>query len=87
VVTALPVIGVFLTIAESPNPFDFFLPLSMPAYYLLDALDRFLPIPRVDGLFEVLLLGFPLNLLLYFLVGYLMDCIVNRFWRRVRMQE
>ena len=81
VVTALPVVGLFLTIAEGPNPFDFLLPLSMPAFYLLDALDRFLPVPKVDGLF-LFLLGLPLNLLLYFLVGYLMDYIVNRIWSR-----
>ena len=81
VVTALPVVGMILTIAEGPNPFDFLVPLSMPAFYLLDALDRFLPVPKVGGLF-LLLLRLPLNLLIYFLVGYLMDYIVNRFWSR-----
>lgn len=81
VVTALPVIGIILTIGEGPNPFGFLFPLSMPAFYLLDALNRFLPVPKVDGLFLVLL-GLPLNLLLYFLVGYLMDYIVNRLWSR-----
>jgi hypothetical protein len=83
-VTALPVIGLILTIAESPNPFGFLLPLSMPAFYLLDALNRFLPIPRVDGLF-LELLGLPLNLLFYFMVGYLIDGIVNRRSDRVRI--
>jgi len=53
----------------------------MPAFYLLDVLNRFLPIPKVDGLF-LELLGLPLNLLLYFLVGYLMDTIVNRLRSR-----
>jgi hypothetical protein len=77
VATALPVVGLIVTIAEGPNPFDFLFPLSMPAFYLLDALARFLPLPRVDGLF-LILLGLPLNLLLYFLLGYLIDSIVNR---------
>ena len=81
VVTALPVVGLILTIAEGPNPFRFLFPFSMPAFYLLDVLNRFLPIPKVDGLF-LELLGLPLNLLLYFLVGYLMDTIVNRLRSR-----
>ena len=51
----------------------------MPAFYLLDALARFLPLPRVEGIF-IFLLGLPLNLLLYFLLGYLLDSIVNRLW-------
>jgi len=49
----------------------------MSAFYLLDAISSLLPLPKVDVLF-LLLLGSPLNLLLYFLVGYLMDYIVNR---------
>ena len=79
----MPVVGLILTIAEGPNPFDFLFPLSMPAFYLLDALDRFLSLPRVGGLF-LILLGLPLNLLLYFLVGYLIDSIVNRLWSQSR---
>jgi hypothetical protein len=81
VATALPLVGLILTIGHGPTPFGFLFPLTMPAFYLLDALDRFLPVPKVDGLL-LLLLGFPLNLLLYFLVGYLMDYVVNRFWSR-----
>ena len=50
----------------------------MPAFYLLDPLSRFLPVPQDDGLF-LLLLGLPINLLLYFLLGYLIDYIVNPF--------
>ena len=81
VITALPVVGVILTIGHGPNPFDFLVPLAMPAFYLLDALDRFLPVPKVYGLF-IFLLGLPLNLLLYFLVGWLLDYVVNRHWGR-----
>jgi len=81
VVTVLPIVGVILTIGEGRNPFDFLFPLSMPAFYLLDVLARFLPVPKVDGLL-LLLLGFPINWLLYFLVGYLIDWVVNRFWSR-----
>lgn len=80
VVAVLPLVGIILTIGHG-SPFDFLFPLSMPGWYLLDALDRFLPLPEIDSLFLVLL-ALPLNLLLYFLVGYLMDYIVNRFWRR-----
>ena len=81
VVTVLPVIGVIITIAEGPNPFGFLLPLSSPAFYLLDALDRFLPVPNVDGWF-LLLLGLPVNLALYFLLGWLIDYTLNRLWNR-----
>ena len=49
VATALPLVGIILTIAESPNPFGFLDPLSSPAFFVLDALDRFLPLPYVDG--------------------------------------
>jgi cytochrome b561 len=44
---ALPVVGLIITIAEGPNPFGFLFPLSAPGFYLLDALDRFLPVPTV----------------------------------------
>jgi hypothetical protein len=81
VVTLLPVVGIFVTIAEGPNPFGFLLPLSDPAIYLLDALDRFLPLAHVGG-WSLILLGFLVNLLLYFLLGYLMDYTVNRLWNR-----
>jgi hypothetical protein len=77
VLTALPIVGVIVTIGEGLNPFGFLFPLSMPAFYLLEVLDRFLPLTKVDGIF-LLLLGLPLNLLLYFLVGYLLDYFVNR---------
>jgi hypothetical protein len=81
VVTGLPVVGVIVTIGEGRNPLEFLFPLSMPGFYLLDALDRILPVPKVDGIF-LLLLGVAVNLLLYFLAGFLMDYIVNRFWSR-----
>ncbi len=74
-------VGIILTIGEGRNPFEFLFHLSIPAFYLLDALGRFLPVPKIDSIF-LLLLGLPLNLLLYFLVGYLMDYIVNRVWNR-----
>lgn len=81
VATAMPVVDLILTIGEGRNPFGFLFPLSMPGFYLLDTLDRFLPVPEVGGLF-IMLLGLPVNLLLYFLLGYLMDYIVNRLWSR-----
>ena len=81
VITALPVVGAILTIGHGPNPFDFLVPPGYARLYLLDALDCFLPVPKVYGLF-IFLLGLPLNLLLYFLVGWLLDYIVNRHWGR-----
>jgi hypothetical protein len=82
--TALAVLGMIITIAEGPNPFGFLWRLSDPALYLLDALDRFLPIPNVDGS-SLELLGALVNLLLYFLMGYLMDYTVNRFWSGLQL--
>jgi hypothetical protein len=84
VATALPVVGMILTIAEGPNPFGFLLPLSNPALYLLDALDGFLPLSNVDG-WSLLLLGFLVNLILYFLLGCLMDHTVSRYWSRLQL--
>ena len=84
VVTALPVVGMLITIAEGPNPFGFLFPLSYPAFYLLDALDRFVPVPNVDD-WSLLILGLLLNMLLYFLMGYLMDYAVNRFGSRLQL--
>jgi hypothetical protein len=80
VVTALPAVGMIVTIAEGPNPFGFLVPRSYPAFCLLDALS-FLPVPNVDG-WSLVLLGLLVNLLLYFLLGYLMDYTVSRFWNR-----
>jgi len=84
VATALPVVGMIITIAEGPNPFGFLLPLSNPAFYLLDALDGFLPVPNVDG-WSLVLLGLLVNLTLYFLLGCLMDHTVNRYWSRLQL--
>ena len=83
VVTALPVVGMIITIAEGPNPFGFLLPLSTPAFYVLDALDSFLPVPNLDG-WSLVLLGLLVNLVVYFLMGCLMDYTVNRFWSRLQ---
>jgi hypothetical protein len=79
VATALPVIGLIITIAEGPNPFGFLFPLSLPAFYLLDVLSRFFPVPNLNG-WLLMLLGVPINLLLYFLLGCLLDYTVNRMW-------
>jgi hypothetical protein len=73
-------VGMIVTIAEGPNPFGFLVPRSYPAFCLLDALS-FLPVPNVDG-WSLVLLGLLVNLLLYFLLGYLMDYTVSRFWNR-----
>jgi hypothetical protein len=77
VATSLLVFGMILTIAEGPNPFGFLIPLLYPGIYLLDVLDRFLPEPIGDGWFSALL-GLLVNLVIYFLAGYLIDFAVNR---------
>ena len=74
---ALLVAGMIITIAEGPNPFGFLFFLSAPGFYLLEALDRFLPESNFDGWFLMLLVAL-VNLVLYFLVGCLIDYIVNR---------
>lgn len=86
VATALPVIGIFLTIAEGPNPFDFLLPLSLPAVYLLEIFNRFIPVPNLDG-WALVLLEASINLVLYFLVGSLMDYTVNRLWGQRKIKD
>jgi len=77
VATTLLVIGLIITIAEGPNPFGFLFPLSLPAFYLLDVLSPFLPLPKLSG-WLLMLLGVPINLLMYFSLGCLLDYTVNR---------
>jgi hypothetical protein len=75
VLTALPVVGMILTIAEGPNPFGFLTPL-LPGFYLSDVVDRFLPVPN-DVVF-LMLVSLLVNLVIYFLAGCLIDFAVNR---------
>ena len=81
VLAVLPVIGMIITIAEGPNPFGFLLFVSAPGFYLLDIVNRVLPIPRMNIWIEELL-GLLVNVGIYFVVGYLIDCAIKRRRRR-----
>ena len=81
VLAILPVVGMIITIAEGPNPFGFLLFVSPPGFYLLDIVNRVLPIPRMNIWIE-LLLGMLVNIGIYFVVGYLIDYAIKRLRRR-----
>jgi hypothetical protein len=73
----MPVIGVILTIAEGPNPFGFLFFVSEPGLRILDLIDRWWPLPNLNGWLSMLLV-IMLNVGIYFLVGYALDTIFNR---------
>jgi hypothetical protein len=72
----LPFIGLIITIAESPNPFGFLLFISAPGFYILDLVNRVVPLPRLPIWIE--LLGITVNVGIWFLVGYLIDYAIAR---------
>ena len=84
VIGLLPVAGLIMTIAESPNPFGFLLVASEPGFRLIDFIDRRLV--HLSGLnfWFVMLLAMLLNIGFYFLVGWILDVIVNRYVPAVR---
>jgi len=73
---ALPIVGMIITIAEGPNPFGFLFPLSYPGFYLLDILDRVLPVPHAHD-WSLMLIGFLANMVIYFMAGCLIDFAVT----------
>ena len=77
VLAVLPMIGIIITIAEGPNPFGFLLFVSAPGYYLLDIVDRLLPIPDTN-IWVLLLLSLLVNVGIYFVLGYLIDYAIKR---------
>ena len=81
VLALLPVVGMILTIAEGPNPFGFLIFASMPGFYLLDALNHVVTLPRVNIWIEMLF-GESVNIGIYFAIGYVIDLAINR--RRTR---
>lgn len=81
VLATLPVLGMIITIAEGPNPFGFLDFVSAPGFYLLDIVNRGLPIPRMNISIE-LLFGLLANIGIYFFVGYLIDYAIERRRRR-----
>jgi hypothetical protein len=72
----LPIVGMIITIAEGPNPFGFLFPLSYPGFYLLDILDRVLPVPHAHD-WSLMLIGFLANMVIYFMAGCLIDFAVT----------
>jgi hypothetical protein len=73
----LPVVGMIITIAEGPNPFGFLVYVSEPGLRLLSLLDPFLSM-RIADEWIVTPLALLVNGGIYFLVGYLIDYLVNR---------
>lgn len=86
VLALLPVVGMIITIAEGPNPFGFLFFASEPGLRLLDLIDRRLVhLPNFNGWFDMLLVML-LNIGMYFLVGWAVDAIINRY-RRERYSD
>ena len=82
VVGLLPIVGIIMTIAEGPNPFDFLFFASEPGLRLLDFIDRRLVhLPTLNPLFDELFVIL-LNMGIYFLVGWALDAIINRYLKR-----
>ena len=77
----LPVVGLILTIAEGPNPFGFLLFVSLPGFYLVDAFNRVVALPKAN-IWIVMLLVLLVNMGIYFAIGYVVDFAINR--RRTR---
>ena len=79
IITLLFIGGIIVTIAEGPNPFGIlFYPAIYPGIYLLDVLPKWLlPLRTNDWL--LILVGALVNLVIYFLLGYLIDFIISRF--------
>ena len=79
VLALLPIIGLITTIAEGPNPFGFLFFVSEPGLRLIDFVDRRLVhLPNLNGWFDVLLVTL-VNIVIYFLVGWALDAIINRY--------
>lgn len=82
VIGLLPIAGIIITIAEGPNPFDFLFVASEPGLRLLDFIDRRLVhLPNLNPWFDMLLVLL-LNIGIYFLVGWALDAIINRYLKR-----
>ena len=82
VLALLPVVGLIITIAEGPNPFGFLFFVSAPGLWLLDVIDRRLVrLPNVNGWIDIVFVAV-LNIGIYFLVGWVLDAIINRYRNR-----
>jgi hypothetical protein len=79
VLALLPVIGLIITIAEGPNPFGFLFFVSEPGLRLVDFIDRRLVhLPNLNGWLDMLFVML-VNIVIYFLVGWALDAIINRY--------
>jgi cytochrome b561 len=83
VVGILPLIGMIATIAEGPNPFAFLWFLSMPGFFIAEAINQVLGLVPSTYEIIVLLVGMLLNIGIYFALGWLIDCIFNRRRRKL----
>lgn len=82
VIGLLPIAGMIMTIAEGPNPFSFLFFVSEPGLRLLDFIDRRLVhLPDLNPWLDLLLVML-LNIGIYFLVGWALDVIINRYLKR-----
>ena len=82
VVGLLPIVGILITIAEGPNPYESMFVVSYPGLWLLDVIDRRLVhLPALPGLLEFLPVLL-VNVGIYFLLGWAVDVIVNRYLKR-----
>jgi hypothetical protein len=75
-------VGLIITIAEGPNPLGFLFFVSEPGLWLLDVIDRRLEcLPNVNGWIDIVVVAV-LNIGIYFLVGWVLDAIINRYRNR-----
>ena len=82
VVALLPIVGIIITIAEGPNPFGFLLPASAPGFLLTDFIEhRLVRLPVLNFWLEMLFVML-LNIGFYFLVGWALDAMINRYRKR-----
>lgn len=81
VLALLPVVGMILTIAEGPNPFGFLIFASLPGFYLLDAVNHVVTLPKANIWIEILF-GVSVNMGIYFCLGFVIDFAID--YRRTR---
>jgi hypothetical protein len=82
VIGLLPIIGILATIAEGPNPLGFLFFTWEPGLRLIDFIDRRLVhLPNLNPWFDMLLIML-MNVGIYFLVGWTLDVLINRYLKR-----
>jgi hypothetical protein len=76
-------VGLIITIAEGPNPFGFLFFASWPGFRLLGLIERVVRLPNLNAWLDSLLVVF-VNSGIYFLAGWLLDAIIQRYRRLQR---